>query len=870
MQSFLAYWGKAQPETLSSFPYHPLAYHSLDVAAVVEAYLRANETVAGRLSEALGQDCATAQRLAAFLAAAHDLGKFSLVFQAKQEALYAQLHPGVAMPTGAEHHSQSGLPALLKWTLGTHEAAFESAGDFFCPDGAELKWEPLLNAACGHHGFPVSNLSAGEFRGRSLVAAQAYLTEVWALFGKPLLPSLSLSDESVALASHLLAGVIAVCDWVGSSQQFFPYVAPEHSLQDYWERARQQAAHAIQELHLVERKGQQQSGLAHLFPQYLQTATPLQRYADTVALSTTEGPELFILEDETGSGKTEAALTLASRLVSAGKATGVMVSLPTQTTADAFCRRLLPLANKFLEGSSTFTLAHGNSQLSLSRMYAKGGTATSGGAKEGIEVELKHWAAESNKTAFLSDLGVCTIDQVVLSVLPTKHFAMRQLGLGRKVLVVDEAHSCEPYLLKLLELALESHARRGGSAIVLSATLPCKTRQGLLNAFARGAAYKARKAQVLAYPLATRFNSEQLTETAIEAKGLPKTVLLSRIAEALVVVKVGELLEKGKSVLLLRNTVASAQASFDMFSVRHPGQVFLAHARFVTKHRAENDIHLLNNFGKSSGPGTRKGQLVISTQVAEQSLDVDFDELITDLAPIDSLLQRMGRRRRHVRDAQGNCQSAPGAVDTRDEGAVATPVWVVCPPTSGNDEFLAQLPAYTGFVYDMPGVLLRTAELVEKGSLTIPSDVRAAVEYAYADSYQVPDAMAKAQERADAKQIDARMAAKCKGLPSGVAYCADLLNSFIPGDAVTRLGEPSIALVLSDEQGNPLFGTQELSIVRLRQSLLNVSCDDKGRAVLRLTQVGSTEWEGSASDHKGRLRVVSYSRASGLRVNPAE
>ncbi|KWT98067.1 MULTISPECIES: CRISPR-associated helicase/endonuclease Cas3 [unclassified Variovorax] len=850
---FLTYWGKAHPLPGTTVAWHPLAYHSLDVAAVVGEYLRVNPSLSSTLARLLGMAEDAAIKVAMFLAGSHDVGKFG-PFQAKVEELFAQLQPDQPVPSqAAQHHSQAGISTLLDWVSAR-----------WYPDSledAELALEPLLNASCGHHGRPVDLSNSTGVGKRTTAAAHAYLDAVADVLGLDSFVDLW-DGGGYRQASSLLAGVLTLCDWVGSMQRFFPYRAPTMSLKCYFVEAQDQARTALVELSLAEKRPSAKAGLSHLFPAFTASATPLQRFADSVELDRA-GPSLFILEDETGAGKTEAALTLASRLLQAGRGTGVLVSLPTQATADALCGRLLPLANMFFEaegGVPSFSLAHGSASLSLARLRSEHLEAGS------ICADLDSWAQDSSKTALLSDVGVCTIDQVALSILPVKHFCLRQLGIGQKVLVVDEAHACDAYMLKLLETALEAHAMRGGSAILLSATLPRKHKAALVAAFRKGARWTGAQAVPVStdYPLATVASSGGMVETPIAARRVSRFTRIQRIGDSATEALVLRLLAAGKCVLLLRNTVGRAQADFDTFFALLPGQVQLAHAKFVGKHRSENDRNLLEQFGKRSTSATRKGQLVIATQVAEQSLDVDFDELITDLAPIDALLQRIGRWRRHVRDADG--KMAMAGDDARGEGLV----YVVAPETHGNVDFLAELPANTMFVYPLPVVLFRTAQLVEeRGGLQIPAGVREAVEFAYDEEAEAPAFLAFAEERSEGKIEAAKRAAKNVRLNLTVGY-SQLIADVAPEQAVTRLGEKSVRVVLCDQGGAPLFGSMELSRLSLRASLLALEVDDTGHAKLRMGAAGSGEWEMLAVDHASKERLVRYSRTRGFSVGPPQ
>lgn len=852
--AFLSFWGKARPASEQGPAWHPLAYHCLDVAATAQEYLRRRPRLLAELAQAFKLGSAEALAWTSFLAGAHDLGKFHPCFVAKQPELFRAIFPGRALPdASANPHPAVGLTSLLQYL----HARWYQDMDF--EDEFVEFIEPVANAAAGHHGRPQS-LDAVTL-GPTAPVAYAWLNALSDLLGVRLGIRPDVVD-GVALrrASFELAGLITLCDWVGSNQVYFPYTPPQYSLGAYFELAQQRAVRALDELHLEDKPPSSRNGFEELFPEYAASPSPLQRYANSVPLNAQAGPVLFILEDETGAGKTEAAMTLASRLTGSGAAQGVLVSLPTQTTANSLFKRIAPLAGKLFDPRArpALSLAHGKGEYALRRLLSRD-------LREGdISGELHAWCTDSSKTALLADFGVCTVDQVVLSALPVKHNVLRQLGLGRKVLVVDEAHACEPYLMELLALTLRLHAQRGGSAIILSATLPNTEKLRLLRAFAEGAGHAVPDlVSSDAYPLATRLDGNGCMREPVSSSRGPRDLRMEPVRAAQVPGLIAQWLHAGDSVCLLLNTVRAAQRAYDQYSRSFPGQVELVHARFTARHRGDNDARLLERFGKTAEPAGRRGRLVIATQVAEQSLDVDFDQMVTDLAPLDALLQRGGRWRRHVRTAAGEFIPARSASDGRAAGALH----VIMPPVAGNEAFIEQLSPFTMQVYDQPGVLYRTAQLVEQQrGLRLPCGVRTAMEQVYDAQAAVPAFLQPSDDGAQGRQQAERMRARYVRLDPDKGYsCA---QPPVPNEeCVTRLGEPSHCVVLCDDKGRPLFGDAEESGVAVRASLLALSVEEDGRTRLKMQPGALDRWYARAWDPRGRLRVVRYSRERGLSVS---
>ncbi|WP_338018845.1 CRISPR-associated helicase Cas3' [Halorhodospira halochloris] len=320
------------------------------------------------------------------------------------------------------------------------------------------------------------------------------------------------------------------------------------------------------------------------------------------------------------------ALTLAHRLLAAGHGNGVYFALPTQATSNAMYTRVGAVYRDFYSRDSqpSLVLAHGARQLrddftrSILPEMAPDTPYTLD--DEGGLAQCSQWLADSRKKALLADVGVGTVDQALLGVLPRRHQSLRLLGLARKVLVVDEVHAYDTYTGTLLERLLEAHARHGGSAILLSATIPQSMRRRFLEAWQRGReGGQALQPASEAFPLATHLYSEGLDETPVAARtsserDLPVDFVHSE-EEALS--RVVEAARSGRCACWIRNTVDDAIGAYQALreSLPEPDKALLFHARFTMgdRQRIENDA--LRLFGKESGNAERAGRVLIATQV---------------------------------------------------------------------------------------------------------------------------------------------------------------------------------------------------------------------------------------------------------------
>lgn len=549
------------------------------------------------------------------------------------------------------------------------------------------------------------------------------------------------------LSSWELAGIAVLADWLGSSRLPKTYQQNEIPLADYWrEHALPFAGQILVLAQLELSPVAPYSGTTYLFD-FIKSLTPLQQWADKCGLADIN--QIFILEDVTGAGKTEAALTLAHRLMASGLADGLYVALPTMATANAMYERLGKAYRRLYAAGAlpSLVLAHGARHLSddFRNSFTLPETPDSrrnyDRDEETAEAYCGAWFADSRKKALLAEVSVGTLDQALLAVLPGRHQSLRCLGLARKVLIVDEVHSYDPYMNQLLQTLLEYHAAQRGSAILLSATLPYAMRMKYLQAFCRGADREApHLIQTEHYPLATHFPAAGEVETTIstrrEVERTLKVVQLDEAGQALKLLK--DAVEGGKCACWVRNTVGDAIKTYRLMAKQgwmDNDRLSLFHSRFAMIDRQRIESETLMYFGKKSTSEMRRGRVLIATQVVEQSLDLDFDVIMSDLAPVDLLIQRAGREHRHVRDAIGNRLYEEGAPDQRD----APIFYIFGPPATDYPEenwLKAEMPG-TQAVYQHVGQLWLTQQLLGKAcQLNMPGDARPLIEGVYGEAAQ--------------------------------------------------------------------------------------------------------------------------------------
>ncbi len=752
IKSYFRYWGKAgKVEDENSDRYHLLPYHCLDVAAVGWLLLDPEKLLCSHLAARLKVSPRWLRNFFVFCLCLHDLGKFARAFQGLQPRLSPELvkpNPQMIYDSKKARHDSLGF-----WLL--RDCLTLQIAELFQINSSILqRIFPWLEIVTGHHGMPPRKSG---FRGQDFFekedeeAAYDFLkdvsTELFAELDFQPLQNKELRKR-LKSTSWQLAGIAVLADWLGSNRDYFDFVDRPKGLSEYWAQyALPRAQKALQAMPPTV-SAVSFTGIVDLFP-FIRNPTPLQEYAVHAPLA--GGPHLFILEDVTGAGKTEAALTLTHRLLGAGAADGLYVALPTMATANAMYERLSRVYRSFYsdEAQPSLVLAHGARNLSdqfrstvfLSENRQEEANYAEYGNREGSELcasaYCNAWIADNRKKALLADVGVGTIDQALLAVLPARHQSLRMLGLYRKILLVDEVHAYDSYMQQLLDTLLEAHARQGGSVILLSATLPQEMRHKLAGAFYRGLDRQEPEISENAYPLATYFSATDGRETPIDTrKAVQRTVKVSRLnTEEDVLELIHNIVAQGRCVCWIRNTVKAARQSHQRLAQcewSKPGHLHLFHSRFTMLDRQRIEMDIVARFGKKSGKRVRQGQILIATQVVEQSLDLDFDVLISDLAPIDLIVQRAGRLCRHVRDVSGEIIEAENAEDQR-----GTPVlYLFCPdPLHGVDVgWLEEQQKGTQAVYPHLGRLWLTAKILlhdKRGAFAMPDDARELIEGVY-------------------------------------------------------------------------------------------------------------------------------------------
>lgn len=428
-----------------------------------------------------------------------------------------------------------------------------------------------------------------------------------------------------------MMGLLSVCDWVGSDPGIFDskdYLENELDV----EKIRSIAQKALKEYGFERVNITKNLTFDEIFSGY--TPNNIQKTLGEIANES----GIYVVEAPMGSGKTEAAEYAAYKCLEKGIVDGIYFALPTQTTSNSIFERYKTFVNRISDiKESDIRLAHSKSIFQQS------------------DSGMSSWF--SGKRSIISPFAVGTIDQALMSVLGSiKHFYLRSFGLSRKCVILDEVHSYDTYTSELNVELINNLLELNCVIILLSATLTKESRRKLCGD----------DSSIDKYPLITKVVGDVVSHYNFKTESPNKTITIntmnvennlnskdskfissrqSALEDVLIRAK------NGQMVLWIENTVKESQEIYFWFK-NHKIDCGLINSKFTNKDREENEKKWISRYGKNS---IRTGSVLVSTQVCEQSVDIDSDYLVTAICPSDMLFQRIGRLQRHdIKDRKIN------------------------------------------------------------------------------------------------------------------------------------------------------------------------------------------------------------------------
>lgn len=704
-------WAKKKVVPPSEIRY-PLLYHMLDVAMVAQELWR-KSLLAGTnrfFAEQLGLPEKDSCSWISFWAGLHDIGKASPVFQrGSSEAKTLLESHGFPFDHYVDNFPHNEItswvfPELMESVLPQNSVTKDLAQVVGITIG-------------GHHGTFGNRIKGPGPRQKGMgdwsSIRSALVSELATLLNISSLPVPHYAKNNAFYI--VLAGLTTVADWIGSDENFFSYEKNAHTPEQHLEFAILQAAKAVKYLGWAEWSPPIATGqFQKLFP-FITQVRPLQNKVVELSKSLCNTPGLVIIEAPMGEGKTEAAMYLADCWATMLSQKGSYFALPTQATSNQMFGRVAHfLETRYPDSNTNLRLIHGNALLSdyPTTLYPQ--LSHDGDSADPYpEVTAGEWFLPK-KRGLLSPFGVGTIDQSLLSVLQTRHFFVRLFGLAQKTVIIDEVHAYDTYMSTLLERLISWLRALGSSVILLSATLPARKREDLVKAY--GGDPKSLKGT--SYPRITWVSA---TDTqVVEFEAIRHVELQIRQIQDDTDSLVNQLrnnIKDGGCIAIICNTVKRAQETYvaiKQAELVSPDNLILLHSRYPFEKRGHTERDVLSAFGKN---GKRPDcAILVATQIIEQSLDLDFDLMITDLAPVDLVIQRAGRVHRH---------------NNPRPSSMSTPtLWIRMPHTDENG-----LPEFgnSANVYEPYFLLLSYLSLRECTFISLPNDIENLIDKVYGE-----------------------------------------------------------------------------------------------------------------------------------------
>ena len=754
-----SFWAKTQP-------FQSVVTHGFVSGTVCKYLMTAYLSDGTRelVAELLGLSGEELVALAAYLTSLHDIGKIEYHFQCKDpEMMDALKKLGVNLKyVGHENirHEITGETAISRlWKQQKQD--LDTAEIFAAIIGAHHQKNYGLGSNSKDSFFESHRCSLeNTMRSR-------FLSDCFSDF--PELP-----EQKEGIFEALLLGMMILSDWIASGSMFADaeaWIEQEDSEAQIISKTEEFLCRSGLKKELVA-WGQE---FTEVWPWIPKDGMRLLQQGAEELFQNEKRYRLILMEAPMGEGKTEAGMYCAVQMLRQWKKDGFYVALPTAATSNQMVSRMSDWF-RTLDIQKKVRLLHG-----MAWMLDECVLESSANSED--QDEITRWLAPLRR-GLLGQFSVGTIDQAMLSVTKAKYGVLRLLGMSNKVLVIDEIHSYDVYMGEFIQLLLKWCKALEIPVVMLSATLPPKLKAKLLAPYTKQPLSRG-------YPLITAV----CEDGTVKELTIPKTVKNMTVAVDLLPIlndpekiarKAAELTEQGGCICILMNTVRQAQKVYTALENCYDGELMLFHAQFPAWQRKKIEEKCILKFGKDKSNRPKRA-ILVATQVVEQSLDVDFDAMLTAVAPIDLVLQRMGRIFRHD--------------DTIRPSHLQSPSQFVLIPD--GEDF-----GVDGYVY--PEVLLQQTiqVLKDRDTVKIPEDLALLVADGYDNGKVPPGNIEKWMEHMIGEQVEAGQSRKfLVGTPDKMYSALGSSGQFFDDEGEnkyltvqTRLGEPSVRIALLEPE----------------------------------------------------------------------
>jgi CRISPR-associated endonuclease/helicase Cas3 len=745
----LRLWGKSRG--LGDDGRYPLVCHLLDAGAAArrlwDGYVPAG--LREFIADGFGVTAGHAGQLITLWAALHDIGKLSPEFQALDSK--ADLSGYLSGKGQRPGHDLAGH----KWL----QSALPGLG--YLADGRDGPGFLVPQLLGGHHG--IFHRGGEGVPGRSPLTAFGFRDDAWerqrrATLGavRRIAGSPGPPPDSSPQAAVLACAIIVLADWLVSQEAHLrsrmdqlPARGTDSELRGHFARSLAISADLVQAAGLTPMRARPGS-FAESFP-YLPEPNELQRSVAEQLPALARGPGLLLVTAPPGLGKTETGLFAARVMGEAAGRPGMYIALPTTATADQMYLRVRGYLETQAEAASSLMLLHGMAWLNPGYSPETDPVQVlTGDGHEGDPFAAADWL-RGRWRGMCGAWAVGTIDQALMAVLTSRYNALRLFGLAGKTVIVDEVHACDPYMQGLLLQLLRWLGSFGAPVVLLSATLTGRAAAALVTAYLEGAGHRRRarhfpgRAVAPGYPGWLYADAAAGTVTNVPVP-LPPAKPLKVSAREIsscpgpggraaadrgpaLRSELAPLVRSGGCALVICTTVDEAQQTFcqlrDWFGELSadgvtPPELELLHARYPAWQREQISRRVMDRYGKNEKDSRPRAAVLVATAIVEQSLDLDFDLIVSDLAPIALLLQRAGRCWRHeiLRKIR------------RPAWATGPRLAVLVPPGGPR---APQLFGSWKAVYDESLLTGTYRLLADRGEVRIPEDVQDLVDAVYTD-----------------------------------------------------------------------------------------------------------------------------------------
>ena len=608
-------WAKTAPKK-------SLIDHMLETGIVTECLIDADgmyRPVLSRLSEITGCDNNKLSAKIVFICAIHDIGKAHPIFQGRDAETLEILR--------RKNLNQASFDTRFR-----HEQYGANIFDRLSAEDVDIKNSDIISQIIRMHHqkeqkknsdidiIKIDDKEKAKKWRHIQKEIYDYIKNVFH-FDNLNLINKNISKSELFVVQNAILGIMITSDWIASNNYVFDN-QPYKNIDEFLKSRKLQALKFLNNEGMIR---QQIPVMQDFKSAFGFNGRPVQNDVEKIVHK--NDIKCMLIESDCGSGKTEAALYAAAVLGNRSGLSGIYMGLPTGVSAEAIQNRV----DEFLTSRGMRNTKLYTSKSMLLR-----------------EPDKKPVWTDMSRQRLLASSAVGTVDQVMTAARLVRFESVRMDGLASKVLIIDEIHAYDAYMLAVIKDLLKICGELGVPVIMLSATLPISTKNDLLGVLCDGDIELHNGYPMISYVtkdgnVHEHVSHQYMPDKKISCELLPILNDNDKIARYAV-----DVVKDGGCECVIMNTVADAICVYDKIkkNKKNDCKIILYHSRMTINARDKTSRKILAMCGKDR---TKRPErvIIVGTQVLEQSLDIDVDYMITAICPIDLLFQRIGRYHRH-------------------------------------------------------------------------------------------------------------------------------------------------------------------------------------------------------------------------------